>query len=90
MFQATEWNPSKSGAANGIIGFFIGMSGFVGTIVCTLYVNPENILMDRVYDPDHPELGKLTNWISLIMENIIWGGGTQFCATFDKIITLSQ
>ena len=63
MFQATEWNPSKSGAANGIIGFFIGMSGFVGTIVCTLYVNPENILMDRVYDPDHPELGKLTNWI---------------------------
>ena len=58
LFQATEWNPSKSGAANGIIGFFIGLSGFIGSFICTLYVNPGNIGMDTVSDPSYPKLGE--------------------------------
>ncbi|XP_063688552.1 uncharacterized protein LOC134821738 isoform X2 [Bolinopsis microptera] len=62
--KATEWNPSKSGAANGIIGFFIGMSGFIGSFICTLYVNPGNIGMDRVTDPLYPELGNVTIFMS--------------------------
>ncbi|KAL5270240.1 hypothetical protein ACHWQZ_G001095 [Mnemiopsis leidyi] len=58
--KATEWNPSKSGAANGIIGFFIGLSGFIGSFTCALFVNPNNIGMEQVYDPSYPSLGNVT------------------------------
>eukprot|EP00116_Pleurobrachia_bachei_P008221 sb/3468483/ len=54
--KATEWNPSKSGAANGVIGFFIGISGFIGSFICTVYVNPNNVQTQRVFDPAYPEL----------------------------------
>jgi len=58
--KATEWNPSKSGAANGIIGFFVGISGLIGSFVCTVLINPTNVGTEHVFDPAHPELGNVT------------------------------
>lgn len=58
--KAVEWNPSKSGSANGIIGFFIGISGLIGSFVCTVYINPHNEVTQKVFDPRYPELGNVT------------------------------
>ncbi|KAL5270342.1 hypothetical protein ACHWQZ_G001162 [Mnemiopsis leidyi] len=40
--RLSEWNPRKSGAANGIMGFFMGMSGLVGSVMCSAVINPYN------------------------------------------------
>eukprot|EP00116_Pleurobrachia_bachei_P005549 sb/3465811/ len=40
--RLSEWNPRKSGAANGIMGFFMGISGFVGSVMCSAVINPDN------------------------------------------------
>jgi len=40
--RLTEWNSSKSGQANGIMGFFMGISGFIGSTMCTSVINPHN------------------------------------------------
>ena len=45
LFQVSrlsEWNPRKAGAANGIMGFFMGISGFLGSFLCTVVINPYN------------------------------------------------
>ena len=76
--QATEWNPSKSGAANGIIGFFIGLSGFIGSFTCALFVNPNNIGMEKVYDPSYPSLGDLTAFYFLFHNSAIIYKSHQF------------
>ncbi|XP_063688997.1 uncharacterized protein LOC134822069 isoform X3 [Bolinopsis microptera] len=40
--RLSEWNPRKSGAANGIMGFFMGMSGLLGSVMCSAVINPFN------------------------------------------------
>jgi len=40
--RLAEWNPRKSGAANGIMGFFMGISGLAGSVLCSTVINPEN------------------------------------------------
>ncbi|XP_063689558.1 uncharacterized protein LOC134822431 [Bolinopsis microptera] len=40
--RLSEWNPRKAGTANGIMGFFMGISGFIGSFLCTVVINPYN------------------------------------------------
>jgi len=40
--RLSEWNPRKSGAANGIMGFFMGLSGLIGSVMCSAVINPLN------------------------------------------------
>ncbi|KAL5271422.1 hypothetical protein ACHWQZ_G001908 [Mnemiopsis leidyi] len=40
--RLSEWNPTKSGTANGIMGFFMGISGFLGSFLCSVIINPYN------------------------------------------------
>eukprot|EP00116_Pleurobrachia_bachei_P008598 sb/3468860/ len=37
-----------------------GISGFIGSFICTVYVNPNNVQTQRVFDPAYPELGNVT------------------------------
>ena len=40
--RLSEWHPTKSGTANGIMGFFMGISGVLGSYLCTAIINPSN------------------------------------------------
>ncbi|KAL5270341.1 hypothetical protein ACHWQZ_G001161 [Mnemiopsis leidyi] len=54
--RLSEWNPRKSGAANGIMGFFMGMSGLVGSVMCSAVINPYNKEPELVNTTSGPEV----------------------------------
>ena len=54
--RLAEWSPRKSGTANGVMGFFMGISGFVGSVLCSAIINPSNQQPVEVMDGNNTEM----------------------------------
>lgn len=54
--RLAEWSPRKSGTSNGVMGFFMGISGFVGSVLCTAIINPSNQQPVEVTDGNNTEM----------------------------------
>ncbi|XP_063689627.1 uncharacterized protein LOC134822459 [Bolinopsis microptera] len=74
--RLSEWNPRKSGAANGIMGFFMGLSGLIGSVMCSAVINPLNREPDLVNTTSGEEMLFLDDYIIEHTQDIwlAWAG----------------